>query len=186
MKLSPSSRQGGTGGIWQRWQVAAQGGLDVDPRIEIRQMVGPLNAFARRFYRDPCDVEDLVQETLLRALANIDSYTPGTRMKSWLFTIMRNTFYSRARTYNRERPAASECASERGISAATQDISVEYHEVLAAIQELPLDQKEVIVLVSILGITYHDASEICECRLGTVQSRLHRARARLGHQPIAA
>ena len=149
-------------------------------------MVEPLNAFARRFYRDPYDVEDLVQETLLRALASIDSYTPGTRMKSWLFTIMRNTFYNRARVYDREKPAAAECASERGAVGATQDVSVECGEVLAAIRDLPLDQKEVVVLVSILGITYHDASEICECRMGTVQSRLHRARARLGHEALAS
>ena len=160
--------------------------LAVDPRVEIREMVEPLNAFARRFYRDPYDVEDLVQETLLRALANIDSYTPGTRMKSWLFTIMRNTFYNRSRVYEREKPGSAECASQRGASAATQDISVECSEVLAAIRSLPVDQKEVVVLISILGITYHDASEICGCQLGTVQSRLHRARARLSSEGIAA
>lgn len=158
----------------------------MDPRVEIREMVEPLNAFARRFYRDPYDVEDLVQETLLRAIASIDSYTPGTRMKSWLFTIMRNTFYNRCRVYDREKPGATECASERGASAATQDTEIEFRQVLSAIRDLPLDQKEVVVLVSILGISYHDASEICGCRMGTVQSRLHRARARLGSEPIAA
>lgn len=158
----------------------------MDPRVEIRDMVEPLNAFARHFYRDQYDVEDLVQETLLKALANIDSFTPGTRMKSWLFTIMRNTFYNRVRVYDRERPAAAECASERGTSPAMQDTSVEYSEVISAIRSLPLDQKEVVVLVSILGISYHDASEICDCRMGTVQSRLFRARARLNREPIAA
>jgi RNA polymerase sigma factor (sigma-70 family) len=158
----------------------------MDPRVEIREMIQPLNAFAHRFYRDPYDVEDLVQETLLRALANIDSYTPGTRMKSWLFTIMRNTFYNRARVYEREKPAAAGCASERGSSDATQDMTVEYRQILSTIRNLPLDQKEVVVLVAILGITYNDASEICGCRLGTVQSRLHRARSRLGDMPTAA
>ena len=159
----------------------------MDPRVEIREMVDPLNAFARRFYRDRCDVEDLVQETLLRALANIDSYTPGTRMKSWLFTIMRNTFYNRARVYDREKPAAADCASGSAMaSVGSQDISVEFHQTLAKIQSLPPDQKEVVVLISLLGITYHDASEICGCRMGTVQSRLHRARARLSRDSIAA
>ncbi len=158
----------------------------MDPQVEIRGMVEPLEVFVRRFYRDSYDAEDLVQETLLRALANIDSYTPGTRMKSWLFTIMRNTFYSRSRIYDREKPAAAECVSERGSSAATQDIAVEYMQVLASIQGLPLDQKEVVILIAILGISYHDASEICRCQLGTVQSRLYRARTRLGNGSAAA
>lgn len=149
-------------------------------------MVEPMKAFARRFYGDSYDADDLVQETLLRALANLDSYTPGTRMKSWLFTIMRNSFYNRVRIYDREKPAAANCASERGASAATQDESVACRQVISAIRSLPLDQKEVIVLVSILGITYQDASEICGCQLGTVQSRLHRARSRLGRDLSAA
>lgn len=152
----------------------------MEPRLELREMVEPLSAFAHRFYKEPYDVEDLVQETLLRALANIDSYTPGTRMKSWLFTIMRNTFYNRSRVYRREHPAMASCVSESGVSPATQETSMECREVLEAIRALPLEQKEVVVLISVMGLSYEDASEICGCRLGTVQSRLYRARARLG------
>ena len=142
-------------------------------------MIEPLHAFARRFCREPYDAEDLVQETLLKAWSNLDSFTPGTRMKSWLFTIMRNTFYNRIRVYDRERPAPAGCASEAGSLAASQDLAVECAELVAAIRVLPPDQKQVMILVSILGISYRDASEICDCRIGTIQSRLFRARTRL-------
>ncbi len=80
---------------------------------DVVDLIPALRAFARTFCPDPSDADDLVQETLTKALANMDKYQAGTRMKSWMFTIMRNTFYTRIKTYVREAPGAAACVSER-------------------------------------------------------------------------
>ena len=151
----------------------------VDQDATIVQMVPALRAFARTFYSDATDADDLVQETLTKALANIDKFTAGTQMKSWLFTIMRNTFYNKIRIYAREAPAGGECASTRPSVAAGQEWSVRYREVQQAISNLPLQHREVLVLIGVLGNSYEDTAEICGCAVGTVKSRLNRAREKI-------
>lgn len=146
---------------------------------EIVQMIPALRAFARTFYRDPVDADDLVQETLTKGIANIDKFKPGTRMKSWLFTIMRNTFCTRFAGYRREQPGLTECASSRLSVEAPQEWSVRSGEVKAAVESLPAPQREVIVLIGMLGVSYEEAASICGCAIGTVKSRLNRARATL-------
>lgn len=145
--------------------------------VSIVDLIPALRAFARTFCRLPDDADDLVQETLTKGLANIDKFEPGTRMKSWLFTIMRNTFYTRARIAAREAPGLLDCVSLRLISEATQEWSVQSKEVHAAIQQLPEHQREVLMLIGVLGVSYEEAGEICGCAVGTVKSRLNRARA---------
>ena len=152
----------------------------------IVELIPALRAFARTFYRDATDADDLVQETLMKGIANIDKFQPGTRMKSWLFTIMRNTFYTRIKTYNREAPGLTDCASARLTTDATQEWSVRGKEVRAAINRLPDHHREVLVLIGVLGVSYEEASRICGCAIGTIKSRLNRARlsvlADLGEQ----
>lgn len=145
--------------------------------ISIVDLIPALRAFARTFCRVPDDADDLVQETLTKGLANIDKFEPGTRMKSWLFTIMRNTYYTRAKAAAREAPGLLDCASLRPISEATQEWSVQSKEVHGAIQRLPEHQREVLMLIGVLGVSYEEAAEICGCAVGTVKSRLNRARA---------
>jgi RNA polymerase sigma-70 factor (ECF subfamily) len=146
---------------------------------EIVRLIPALRAFARTFYRDPVDADDLVQETLTKGVANIDKFKPGTRMKSWLFTIMRNTFCTRFATYKKEQPGLAECVSTHPSVEASQDWSVRSSEVKAAIERLPTPQREVIVLIGMLGVSYEETAEICGCAIGTVKSRLNRARATL-------
>ena len=146
---------------------------------EIVQLIPALRAFARTFYRDPVDADDLVQETLTKGIANIDKFKPGTRMKSWLFTIMRNTFCTRFAGYKREQPGLMECASSRLSVEAPQEWRVRGNEVKDAVESLPAPQREVIVLIGMLGVSYEDAAAICGCAIGTVKSRLNRARATL-------
>jgi RNA polymerase sigma-70 factor (ECF subfamily) len=143
---------------------------------EIVELIPALRAFARTFCRSPADADDLVQETLTKGIANIDKFKPGTRLKSWLFTIMRNTFCTRIVSYRREQPAAADCASSQPVVEASQDWSVRGREVRAAIERLPAQQREVLVLIGVLGVSYEEAAEICECAIGTVKSRLNRAR----------
>lgn len=145
----------------------------------IVDLIPALRAFARTFCRDPSDADDLVQETLTKGIANIDKFEPGTRMKSWLFTIMRNTFYTRAKTSMREAPGLMDCASARPIEEATQEWSIRGKEVYAAINRLPGHHREVLVLIGVLGVSYEEAADICGCAIGTVKSRLNRARASL-------
>lgn len=145
--------------------------------ISIVNLIPALRAFARTFCRVPDDADDLVQETLTKGLANLDKFEPGTRMKSWLFTIMRNTYYTRIKIALREAPGLLDCVSTRLITEASQDWSVQSKEVHAAIQKLPSHQREVLMLIGVLGVSYEETAEICGCAVGTVKSRLNRARA---------
>jgi len=149
------------------------------PQTEIVDLIPALRAFARTFYRETTEADDLVQETLTRALASLHQFRPGTSMKSWLFTIMRNAFYTRIKVETREAPGAAECVSLRPASDATQEWSARGREIARAIQRLPEQQREVLVLIGVLGVSYDEAAGICGCAMGTIKSRLNRARLRL-------
>jgi RNA polymerase sigma factor (sigma-70 family) len=149
------------------------------PQSELVQLIPALRAFARTFYREPNEADDLVQDTLTRALGALHQFRPGTSMKSWLFTIMRNTFYTRIRIEKREAPGAADCASLRPATDATQEWSARGREIAEAIQRLPEQQREVLMLIGVLGVSYEEAAQVCGCAMGTVKSRLHRARLRL-------
>src|SRR4051812_12506093 len=144
--------------------------------LSIVELIPALRGFARTFCRAPEDADDLVQESLVKGLANLDKFEPGTRLKSWLFTIMRNTHYTRIKAAAREAPGLLDCASSRPVSAASQDWSVQSREVHEAIQKLPEHQREVLMLIGVLGVSYEETAEICACAVGTVKSRLNRAR----------
>jgi RNA polymerase sigma-70 factor (ECF subfamily) len=144
--------------------------------LSIVELIPALRAFARTFCRAPEDADDLVQESLVKGLANLDKFEPGTRLKSWLFTIMRNTHYTRIKAAAREAPGLLDCASSRPVSEASQDWSVQSREVHEAIQKLPEHQREVLMLIGVLGVSYEETAEICGCAVGTVKSRLNRAR----------
>jgi RNA polymerase sigma-70 factor (ECF subfamily) len=151
--------------------------LNSDPaRADIVKLIPALRAFARTFCRNPSDADDLVQETLMKALANLDKFERGTKLKSWLFTIMRNTFYTRSKVLGREAPGLEENVSGDTPIAASQETTARAHEVQRALQKLPPHYREVLTLVAILGESYEAAAEICNCAVGTVKSRLNRAR----------
>jgi len=145
----------------------------------IIDLIPALRAFARTLCRNPTDADDLVQETLVRAINSLHQYEQGTRLKSWLFTIMRNTFITSARKYARERPGSDGCVSQLGSTPPGQDWSRALHEVEEAMQRLPQKQREIVVLVAILGVSYDEAASICGCAIGTIKSSLNRARASL-------
>lgn len=142
-------------------------------------LIPALRAFSRTFCKDPNDADDLVQETLTKGITSIHQFKPGTRMKSWLFTIMRNTFYTRIRISTRESPGLIDCASLRLVSEATQEWTVQSREVSSALGMLPENQREVLMLIGVLGMSYEEAADICSCAVGTIKSRLNRARSSL-------
>jgi len=124
-------------------------------------------------------IDDLVQETLTKAIARAELFHAGTNLRAWLFTIMRNTFYTRVKLAAREAPGDADCVSAKPAADATQEWSARGREIAEAIQRLPPQQREVLVLIGVLGSSYEETAEICNCAIGTVKSRLNRARLRL-------
>jgi RNA polymerase sigma factor (sigma-70 family) len=143
------------------------------------ELIPALRAFARTFCRNPVEADDLVQETLMKAIAKIEQFEPGTRLKSWLFTIMRNTFYNRNVVLKREAPGALDCVASLPVTAATQEWSLRGRELREALQRMPANQREILLYVTVDGASYIEAADHFGCDIGTVKSRLFRSRARL-------
>jgi RNA polymerase sigma-70 factor (ECF subfamily) len=120
-----------------------------------------------------------VQETILRALKNIDSFEPGTNMPAWLFTILRNLFRSEYRKRKREVEDATGMYADSLKSQPEQSTRLEFEELRVALDKLPDDQREAVILVGASGFSYEEAAAICGCAVGTIKSRVNRARNRL-------
>ncbi|KPF44954.1 sigma-70 family RNA polymerase sigma factor [Rhizobium sp. AAP43] len=146
---------------------------------EVVELIPALRAFARTFCPSPEEADDLVQETLAKALANLDKFEPGTRLKSWLFTIMRNTFCTRFKKRSRETIGIPDAISESLTTEPVQEWTVQTDDVRRALDRLPAHHREMLVLIVMLGERYEDAAAICGCAVGTVKSRLSRARQQL-------
>jgi RNA polymerase sigma-70 factor (ECF subfamily) len=153
--------------------------LDPSVRDAILATVPSLRAFAISLCGNVDRADDLVQETLLRALANIGSFEPGSNMPAWLFTILRNLFRSEYRKRRREVEDADGIYAQTLKSQPEQSGHVEFQEFRAALGHLPPDQREALILVGASGFSYEEAAEICGCAVGTIKSRVNRARARL-------
>jgi RNA polymerase sigma-70 factor (ECF subfamily) len=139
-----------------------------------------LGSFARRLAQNEADAEDLVQETILRALAARDHFDPGTNLKAWLFTILRNGFNTRWRKSQREVLPGTEALEASAVTPSTQADRLWAREVMARmLDDLTPPHREVLILVPVLGLAYEEAAEVCGCSVGTVKSRLNRARAAL-------
>jgi RNA polymerase sigma-70 factor, ECF subfamily len=141
--------------------------------------VPSLRAFAISLSGNVDRADDLVQETLLRALAHIDSFEPGTNMSAWLFTILRNLFRSEYRKRRREVEDSDGKFADTLKSQPEQPSHVEFQEFRAALAKLPTDQREALILVGASGFSYDEAAGICGCAVGTIKSRVNRARTHL-------
>jgi RNA polymerase sigma-70 factor (ECF subfamily) len=153
--------------------------IDESVRQEILGAVPGLRAFAISLCGNVDRADDLVQEALLRALANIHSFQPGTNMSAWLFTILRNHFRSEYRKRRREVEDADGHYAEGLTSHPEQQGHLELTEFRSALNKLPDEQREALILVGASGFSYEEAAEICGCAIGTVKSRVNRARTRL-------
>lgn len=156
-----------------------QKGSDSATKEEIVALIPALRAFARTFCKNESDADDLLQETLTKALTKVQQFKPGTRLKSWLFTIMRNTFYTRYRIAQRESPGGADCVAGLVGCLPRQEWTARQRELSNAITRLPHAQREVIMMIGVLGFSYQEAADICGCEVGTIKSRLSRARLRL-------
>lgn len=136
-----------------------------------------LYAFSHRFCRKRNDADDLVQETLIKALAHLDQLADGAQVKSWLFTIMRNTFCTRLKIARQEAPLPYDHRVHSFV--APQEWRVEIRELQVAIGKLPANQRDVVELIVLEGERYDMAAQKLGCTIGTIKSRLNRARAHL-------
>jgi RNA polymerase sigma-70 factor (ECF subfamily) len=148
-------------------------------RDEVLGLIPALRAFAWSLCHNASDADDLVQDTLIKAWTNREKFEPGTNLRAWLFTILRNTYYTAV--VRRRREVRDETGEYAGAlkSAPTQDWSVAVHSLQDALRKLPDEHREALVLVGAAGLSYEEAAEICGCALGTIKSRVNRARARL-------
>ena len=148
-------------------------------RDDIVGLIPALRAFAWSLCHNGADADDLVQDTLIKALSHRDRFEPGTNLRAWMFTILRNTYYSQILRRRREvRDEAGEYAGALS-TPATQDWSVAMRAFRAALRKLPDQHREALILVGAAGLSYEEAAEICGCALGTIKSRVNRARTRL-------
>jgi RNA polymerase sigma-70 factor (ECF subfamily) len=146
---------------------------------ELVEALPMLRAFARSLSGNRDRADDLVQETVMRALANRDKFQEGTNLHAWLVTILRNQFYSEGRKRRREVEDAEGIHASRLADLGAQQSHLELDDFLRAMQLLPDEQREALVLIGASGFSYEEAAEICDVRVGTVKSRVSRARARL-------
>lgn len=126
--------------------------------------------------------DDLVQQTLTKAWAGHASFQPGTNLKAWLFTILRNEFYSDVRRKRREVEDADGTYSQGLAVHPSQHGHLDLADMRAALEELPPDQREALLLVAASGFAYEEAAEICGVAVGTIKSRINRARSRLAER----
>src|SRR3989440_5523398 len=140
--------------------------LDPSVREAVLAAVPSLRAFAISLCGNVDRADDLVQETLLRALANIDSFQPGTNMSAWLFTILRNLFRSEYRKRRREVEDGDGSYAEGLKSHPEQTGRVEFEVFRVALTKLPPDQREALILVRASGFSYEEAAHICGCAVG--------------------
>lgn len=139
-----------------------------------------LRAFAVSLCGNLDRADDLVQEALMRAIANIDRFQPGTNLSAWLFTILRNHFRSEFRKRRREVEDVDGKYTDSLKAEPRQIGNIEFTELREALAKLPPDQREALVLVGASGFSYEEAANICDCAVGTIKSRVNRARTRLG------
>lgn len=152
---------------------------DRDFKRALADVAPHLRAFARGLCGCRDRADDLAQETMLRAWSARERYAAGTNFKAWTFTILRNHFYSEARR-SRFHGEYDEAMAERTLRApASQESSLELSDVLRALNAIPHTYREALILVAAGNMSYDEVAEICGIALGTVKSRVCRARAML-------
>jgi RNA polymerase sigma-70 factor, ECF subfamily len=146
---------------------------------EMVALMPQMHNFARSLCRDAVRAADLVQEALLRALSNVERFQPGTNLKAWLFTILRNEHYSQLRRQKFEAVGVDTGTLPEPSVLPDHDGEIELRELNSALTTLPTGQRTALLLVSASGLSYEEAAAICGCAVGTIKSRVARAREML-------
>ena len=148
-------------------------------RRELIGLIPHLRAFARTLAGEPAGADDLAQDAMMKAWDARASFQMGTNMKAWTFMILRNQFYSEKRRAWRQTQLDQEAAERTLIAVDDPEAPVALDELRLGLAKLPSEQREALVLVGAGGFAYEEAAEICGCAVGTVKSRVSRARRAL-------
>jgi RNA polymerase sigma-70 factor (ECF subfamily) len=148
-------------------------------KADLISVIPNLRAFAVSLSGNPDRADDLVQETLVKAWSNMGSFVEGTNLPAWLFTILRNIYYSEYRKKRREVADTDGALAAKLTTAPAQHGHMDMLDFRAALQRLPTDQREALILIGASGLSYEEAASICGCAIGTMKSRVNRARNRL-------
>ncbi|MFE1599781.1 sigma-70 family RNA polymerase sigma factor [Methylobacterium sp. ID0610] len=164
-----------------RLEAALAGQTEASSRFrdDLLAALPALRGFAVSLTTNLPQADDLVQETMLRAWQNQHQFAAGTNLKAWLFTILRNQFYTHSRRRRREVEDVDGSAAAQLSAPASQEHGVELREVWAQLGKLPAAQREALLLIATHGLTYDAAAALLGCQPGTVKSRVSRARATL-------
>ena len=150
-----------------------------DPREELVEHLPALRAFALSLTREGAAADDLVQDTIVKAWTNMDKFQPGTNLRAWLFTILRNTFYSDRRKMRREVSDSDGIHAARQATRPDHDGRLALNDFRVAFEQLPVEQREALILVGAYGFSYEEAAGMTRVAIGTVKSRANRGRRRL-------
>jgi RNA polymerase sigma-70 factor, ECF subfamily len=150
-----------------------------DPRNELIEHLPAMRAFARSLTRDPAAADDLVQDAVVKAWSNFDKFQQGSNMRAWLFTILRNTYYSLCRKRRREVEDPDGVMAGQLSEKPSHDGSLAMADFRVAFAQLSDEHREVLILVGAEGFSCEDVAEMCGCAVGTIKSRTNRARKRL-------
>ena len=148
-------------------------------KVELQALIPHLRAFARTLCGDPTAADDLAQDALLKAWDARNSFEMGTNMKAWTFMILRNQFYSEKRRSWRQSQLDQEAAERTLVAVDDPEAPVALDELRQGLAMLPAEQREALILVGAGGFAYEEAAAICDCAVGTVKSRVSRARRAL-------
>ncbi|MCB1313406.1 MAG: RNA polymerase sigma factor [Sedimentitalea sp.] len=152
---------------------------DTDPREEIVEHLPALRAFAISLTRNGAMADDMVQDTIVKAWTKFDKFRPGTNLRAWLFTILRNTYYSNRRKTRREVADVDGIFSGNMAEKPAHDGHLQMAEFRTAFAQLPDEQRETLILVGASGFSYEEAADMCGVAVGTIKSRANRGRKRL-------
>ena len=150
-----------------------------DPRDQLVDHLPALRAFALSLTREGSSADDLVQDAIVKAWTNMDKFQPGTNLRAWLFTILRNTFYSARRKTRREVSDTDGIHAARQATRPEHDGRLALNDFRTAFQQLPDEQREALILVGASGFSYEEAANMTGVAVGTVKSRANRGRRRL-------
>lgn len=149
---------------------------DKSPRDELVEHLPAMRAFAISLTRNTATADDMVQDTLIKAWTNIDKFKVGTNMRAWLFTILRNTYYSSRRKSKREVADVDGIITDNLAEKPAHDGHMQLNDFRKALAQLSDEQREALLLVGASGFSYEEAAEMCGVAVGTIKSRTNRAR----------
>lgn len=152
---------------------------NADPKDELREHLPALHSFAMSLCGDRAGADDLVQETFIKAWANFDKFAAGTNMRSWLYTILRNSFLSDLRKRKREVSDSDGFYAESLCEAPSHHVRLAFADFRAAFEQLSSEHREVLILTAASGFPHEDVAAMTGVAIGTVKSRVNRARERL-------